>query len=448
VPGQLTSAVPTADGGIAAAERDAVVSVDPAGARRVLTRTAGVPFRLAADAAGGVTYLERTGADRSAARRVVTATRAVTTVASGALSGLDVTSATGGRVFVTGTATSVATRAPAAGVTVVAAPAGATISSTGRLAVTSVRRADGADPRSAASDPAAARPLRIEGTALTTGRTVLLGVTPTPAGAAGSARSPLGGAATTAGRPGTPAVPTAPRTDASPTGPADLADRYCSVPRNDPANQAMQPMPRQVEWAVDQAVRGVLNVSRPANWKNLGMPAYTTGSLFPTATPIGGGGYVPAQVMLGIAAQESNLWQAARFAVPGVTANPLIGNYYGLDLYNSSTADDWTIHWGEADCGYGIMQITDHMRLAGREKGPEDAAWPYQKQRAVALDFTVNVAAGLQILKDKWNQTRAAGLTINNGDSARIENWFYAVWAYNTGFYPNTGSGPYGVGRG
>ena len=42
-----------------------------------------------------------------------------------------------------------------------------------------------------------------------------------------------------------------------PNDPADFAERYCSVPRNDPRNQAMQPKPRQVEWAVDQAVTDV-----------------------------------------------------------------------------------------------------------------------------------------------------------------------------------------------
>ncbi|MET9935314.1 MULTISPECIES: hypothetical protein [unclassified Streptomyces] len=54
------------------------------------------------------------------------------------------------------------------------------------------------------------------------------------------------------------------------------SERVCSVPRNDPRNQTMQPKPRQVEWAVNMAIRGKLNthISRPANWKNLGMPAY------------------------------------------------------------------------------------------------------------------------------------------------------------------------------
>ncbi len=69
--------------------------------------------------------------------------------------------------------------------------------------------------------------------------------------------------------------------------------------------------------------------------------------------------------MLGVLAQESNLCQGARFAVPGVTANPLIGNYFGIDYYNDTPSDDWTIDWAEADCGYGIGQITDGMRKPG-----------------------------------------------------------------------------------
>lgn len=178
------------------------------------------------------------------------------------------------------------------------------------------------------------------------------------------------------------------------------------------------------------------------------MPAYSPQGLFPSR-PLTGGGYVPAQVMLGILAQESNLWQAPGHVVPGVTGNPLIGNYYGLDIYNQDSSDDWTIQWAEADCGYGVSQVTDGMRLAGKEK-PGETALPYQTQRAVALDFAANVAAGVRILQDKWNQTQAAGMTVNNNDPKFIENWFYAVWAYNTGFHPQSeatsNAGAWGVG--
>ncbi len=232
---------------------------------------------------------------------------------------------------------------------------------------------------------------------------------------------------------------------AIPSDPSDSAARVCSVPRNDPRNQAMQPKPRQVEWAVDQAVTDSLYVSRPANWKNLGMPAYEPQGLFPHRA-LEGGGQIPAQVMLGITAQESNMWQAARFAVPGMTANPLIGNYYGIDYYNKDTGDDWVIRWEKADCGYGVTQVTDGMRRPGQSQDtlPED------QQRAIALDFAANIAKGAQILTDKWNQTRKDGLILNNGDWAHPENWFYAVWAYNSGFYPKVlagvNNGAYGVG--
>jgi hypothetical protein len=69
-----------------------------------------------------------------------------------------------------------------------------------------------------------------------------------------------------------------------------------------------------VEWAVDQAVRHVPDVDRPANGKNLGMPAYRPQVLFPPVEP-NGGGYVPAQVMFGIAAQESDPTRSAGRAV-------------------------------------------------------------------------------------------------------------------------------------
>ncbi|UQA90584.1 hypothetical protein [Streptomyces halobius] len=105
------------------------------------------------------------------------------------------------------------------------------------------------------------------------------------------------------------------------------------MPRNDPRKQAMQPKPRQIEWAVDQATTNNLNkhISRPKNWKNLGMDAYAyqPQSLFKLHT-LTSGGRIPAQVMLGVTAQESNMWQASRVVVPGVTGNPLIGNFHGI----------------------------------------------------------------------------------------------------------------------
>jgi len=334
-----------------------------------------------------------------------------------------VASVRGGQVFVTGKK-SAKVRSTPASVQLADVAKDAEPSLGGDLAVTEVLRSHTTDPRAAPADPLSPQRVDITAVSLETKQSFTLSAVPI-AGAAGG------------GEP-SPALPSA-KVAGNPNDPADGDQRYCSVPRNDPSMQAMQPKPRQVEWAVDQAVRKVLTVQRPANWKGLGMPAYTPQGLFDPGD-LDGGGYIPAQVMLGILAQESNLWQAARFAIPGMTANPLIGNYFGIEYYNDTPADDWTIIWSEADCGYGVGQITDGMRLAGKEK-PHETALPWNEQRAIALDFAANVAKAVQMLTVKWNQTRASGLVIDNGDPSSIENWFFAVWAYNSGFYPQSDAG-------
>ncbi|MBN6054601.1 hypothetical protein JYK22_21850 [Nonomuraea sp. RK-328] len=437
VPGQLTSAVPTTDG-IVAADSGALVRVHPDGKRTVVAPAKGVPYRLAADTDGGVVYAQVEDERTASVRRVDLASvrkggpkagDAVTTLATGAITELSVRSARGGRVFVTGPKTSPTASAPPSSVALADVPHEAAVSLSGGVAVTSVLRAQAADPRVPPADPSVPQRVNITATSLATDKTFTLAVTPTAGAGEGAKPSPALGRVRTAGGPGDP---------------GDGDQRYCSVERNDPRNQAMQPKPRQVEWAVDQAVEGVLTVQRPANWKNLGMPAYTPQGLFPRKA-LDGGGKVPAQVMMGVAVQESNTWQAARFAIPGVTANPLIGNYFGIEYYNDDEGDDWTINWGEADCGYGIMQITDGMRLAGKEK-PGETALPYDQQRAIALDFAVNIAKGLQMLQDKWNETRRAGLIVNNGKPEGLENWFFAVWAYNSGLHQPNGQNPWGLG--
>ncbi|MFE0382778.1 hypothetical protein ACFW1F_01645 [Streptomyces bungoensis] len=80
------------------------------------------------------------------------------------------------------------------------------------------------------------------------------------------------------------------------------------------------------------------------------------------------GGNIPAQIELGILAQESNLWQAESGAIPGQMGSPLaaVDGYYGHQT-GGTLADYWTIHWDKSDCGYGVGQVTDGMRKAGYE---------------------------------------------------------------------------------
>ncbi|MEU8179080.1 hypothetical protein AB0C14_39995 [Microbispora hainanensis] len=429
IPGQLTSAVPSADG-IVAADSGAVVRVHPDGKRTVVAPAKGVPYRLAADADGGVVYAQLEDKQTASVRRVdLERSNAVTTLATGAITDLSVRSARGGRVFVTG-AKATKTASPAGSVALADVPHQAGMSLSGEVAVTSVLPSRSRDTTVAPTDPGDSQRVDITATSLATKKTFTLSVAPAAGAGDGAKPSPaLGRISAAAG---------------DPNDPFDGDQRYCSVARNDPRNQAMQPKPRQVEWAVDQAVVGQLTVQRPANWKNLGMPAYSPQGLFPLRA-LDGGGYIPAQILMGIAVQESNTWQAARFAIPGVTANPLIGNYFGIDYYNDDESDDWSINWADADCGYGVMQITDGMRLAGKEK-PGETALPYDHQRAIALDFAANIARGQQMLADKWNETRRAGLIVNNGTAEGLENWFFAAWAYNSGLHQPSGQNPWGLG--
>ncbi|AWK08550.1 NocE [Streptomyces spongiicola] len=482
--GQVTSAVIAKDDSVVGANGARIVKIDAKGQKTALVHTESVPYRLAPDADGGIVFLDKQaftakkGTATADAQVQQTQAKRITAgqvtkpngkkvdaalLAAGPLTETGLTQVAG-TVYLTGKAKpAVGKKLPRAVRQLAKVPKDAKVSTRGEAVLTETAWADGQGVLLRADDPDASRPVHVEMTVVNSGKETTFTVDPsrrtsvhskqgrdrTPALAA-----PKGGVdkastkSTSSGGAGL-----RPKTAGTLMSSADRhevveSERVCSVPRNDPRNQAMQPKPRQVEWAVNQAIRNNLNahISRPANWKNLGMPAYQPQSLFP-APALEGGGSIPAQVMLGVTTQESNMWQASRIAVPGVTSSPLIGNYYGIDYYDGRSSNDWDIDWTEADCGYGIMQVTDHMRLAGKEDGHGGTAWPYQTQRAVALDYTANVAAGMQILASKWNETRKGGLKVNNGNSAKLENWTFALWAYNSGFYPNKGDGsPWGVG--
>ncbi|MEU7137105.1 SGNH/GDSL hydrolase family protein [Streptomyces sp. NPDC046261] len=462
--GQITSAVPGGKGRILAADSARVVSIDTKTRQRTpLVTTERIPFQLKPDADGGLVYLDRPvargvrndQAGQGAVKRLTAADIArpdarrnrAATLATGRLTAMDLSASANGTVFITGEATVPGSLPPT--VKRPAVPKDATATTRGGALVTSTVWADGKDTRIRPDEALGTRSAKIGLKVLGTGKNTDFEVKPSVAGAQASQGRTLSPALATA--QGAPSLKAPVDGAAGSRNSTVEAERYCSVPRNDPRKQAMQPKPRQVEWAVDQAITNNLNkhISRPANWKNLGMGAYKPQDLFPLQK-LSGGGRVPAQVMLGITAQESNMWQASRYVVPGVTGNPLIGNYYGI-LYTAGgdQMDPWKVDWKEADCGYGITQVTDGMRMAGREKKGEKALPPL-KQEAIALDYTANIAAGVNILIDKWNQTRDGGLTVNGGDPKYMESWFFALWAYNAGFYPKADAaknkGKWGVG--
>ncbi|MGK5637450.1 hypothetical protein ACSNOK_03905 [Streptomyces sp. URMC 126] len=462
VNGQATSAVPTGDG-VVAASGPRLLRLAPSGRTELLATTGQTPLRLRPDGQGGVTFLEPADArsDKALVRHLKG--RKVSTVADGRLGDVGLAQGSGGTVFLTGGSRPRTGGLPKSVRRLPDVPGQAELSGEGRLAITQ------AVPRHLAKKVAAPlsgtmnsgpEPVDITAKAVGTGKGLGFSVDTSSSRKPADSRRPspvlpyvVGG--TTATRKALAAAGKAAPGDIS-HNPVD-DERYCSVPRNDAKTQVLQPTPNQVEWAVDMAIRGLLisgNINRPANWHNSGLPAWTPQGMFPPRT-LSTGGRIPAQVMLGILAQESNLWQATSHAEPGEYGNPLIGNFYGTNIYAGTKGYDpkriWKVNWDKADCGYGIGQATDGMRIAGHPK-PHETLLPPDQQRAVALDYATGISYSVRILQDKWNELHKPGSTIrmNDDDPARPENWFAAVWNYNAGFNPPgaDSSGYWGLGWG
>ncbi|WP_405893731.1 SGNH/GDSL hydrolase family protein [Streptomyces sp. NBC_00104] len=462
VTGQVTSAVPTEDGLVAAHGRH-LVHVDPTNSKlQRLAAANGVPFDIR-PTSKGVAFLDRSG--NTAHAKLWKRGGTPSLLASGKLGDLALKQGTEGQAFLTGDTTHA--NLAGTGVTRLDVPADTDVSSHGRLAVDPVlmpgvragleqignagkgfTKAEPSPRARTTEDPTrdSAAPLTITSVATATGEKITQAVTDTTSGKGKGSSSPAlraaGGAERVPGKNGR-----APADGELSHNPVDT-DRWCSIPRNDVKALALQPTPNQVEWAVNMAIRGELRSKwiKQGGWRS-GLGTVDPQGLFPAPT-LKGGGRIPAQVLLGVLAQESNLWQAEGGAVPGQMGNPqaAIAGFYG---HKGETSEEyWAIKWHLSDCGYGVGQVTDGMRLAGLEK-PDETSLPPAKQKAVALDYAVNIAASMYILADKWNQVHTEGqtITVNNDDPSKPENWFAALWNYNLGFNENKGDGkPWGLG--
>lgn len=257
LPGQVTSAVPLADG-YAAAQGARLVRVTASGDVRVAARTTAVPFQLTAAGDGSVVYIDRPGTtakagktgavtEQAEVRRAPaglfgTAAKATGTtqrLATGALTGFDLArSARTGTVYVTGEAK--AAGALPASVRMTAGVAKDAVMSTRGEAAVTTAWADGKDSRISPQEAASARTARNGMKLLNTGRSVTLDARPgttigsTAETAAGFATSPALIRGTAEASPKLAA--------ASPTNPVE-DERYCSVPRGDVRKQAFQPTP-------------------------------------------------------------------------------------------------------------------------------------------------------------------------------------------------------------
>ena len=407
VEGQVTSAVPVADG-VAGVMDDRLVRIAPASGARstpaTLARAPGRPYALHPAAGGGLDLLSTDGG----------ATSVIWHAQDGKLSRLGEGPRTrlrlsGGRA---GHSTAVEATQLIANPTVRAAPADGLAVEAASLdghAVVGHKRSTGSD----ALEPvvvATASGRRLERTR------------PAPGGRRSVSLPSL--AVSSATNQGA-------RVQSLEAAAANTTTPKCSVPRNDTRKQVPQPNRQQVVWAIEQGVRNQLTGAkgRPANYANMGLAAYSPNVDFPrhelrgwTGTPI------PPSVVEAIAANESAWKHASRHALPGLAGNPSISDYYGAN------GDILQIDYDQADCGYGLMQVTRNMAAA-------DTAYTQNGKTKVAVDYAENVAAALQILADTWNQLYDANIRANNADPRYLENWYFAVWGYNSGIQPDARNG-------
>ena len=83
------------------------------------------------------------------------------------------------------------------------------------------------------------------------------------------------------------------------------------------------------------------------------------------------------------------------------------------------------------DCGYGATQVTSGMTGDSCCTGCFDPA-------RIADDPAYNIGAGAGILCDKWIPTP----TVGGNDPNVVEDWYYAIWAYNGLVYQNNPNNP------
>jgi hypothetical protein len=440
--GQLTSAVPIGDA-IIAAKGNALVEVGADGESTIVTHTAGAPLRLMPEGEDGLAFQVARDDEVDLARLADDDT--VQVVGTVPLGAVKLRPGAGGAVYATGERASERTAGnlPDGWRAVDGLPDSQPSTKAGLLVTRATTRQEAAGRLASAPAVGDPHPVWIEAELLDTTRsTQEFEVAPATEVAGGLPSPSLGGPAgvDSGSRPESGAAPMAVDYSDVPWDP----DRACAVPRNDPQVQVYQPSAQEVEWAVDLAVRGQLTANRPANWLNSGLPSYSPQGLFPSKS-LSGGGFVPAQIMLAVVAQESNLYQASWRVVDGLAGNPLTSSgFYGIPW---DDPDPHLIDWSDVDCGYGAAQVTTGMHTDDTGQTVNGVVMTYTKQKAVAQDYAVNIAAGLRILQDKWNQTRNAGLIANDGDPSKLENWWFALWAYNTGFYPDPGNDqPWGLG--
>jgi hypothetical protein len=111
--------------------------------------------------------------------------------------------------------------------------------------------------------------------------------------------------------------------------------------------------------------------------------------------------YIPPALLKAIAWIEAG-WAQADYSVPYGAVGPVLASH---------------------DCGYGLMQVTTGMQNV--------SGVPNVDQAMIGGHYAFNIARGARILVDKWNHMPEYRPVVGSRDPTLIEDWYFAVWAYN-----------------
>lgn len=177
----------------------------------------------------------------------------------------------------------------------------------------------------------------------------------------------------------------------------NLSERCVAQTCPEPAARGLQPYPTEMVEIFQKAGTNRLGNDGPT------LPQIWRGYPPAQATPVAP--YVPCILLEAVGHTESSDW-------------------YQFDADYGENGDTIIA----SDCGYGIMQITSGMNGDG----------DFTPSR-VAAEPAYNVGTGALLLIQKWN---SLSKYIGSNDPAVVEDWYYAVWSYNSWGYVNNPNNP------
>ncbi|MBX0357758.1 cell wall-binding repeat-containing protein [Halobacillus sp. Nhm2S1] len=131
---------------------------------------------------------------------------------------------------------------------------------------------------------------------------------------------------------------------------------------------------------------------------------------------------IPPEIVKAIAFQESG-WQ--QYWGPDRTPVEHYENQCTEEKTRGMAWDGTNLKLGYDCIGIGIMQVSDYRFITDDQKRQEEIT-------KLATDIRYNIREGLKILETKWNYADHDLIpTVNSGDRDAIENWYFAILAYN-----------------